>query len=368
MSNRLAGPACAVLLSAGIAAAQPFLESDLQSQRLDQVSRVDAYGNARPFYREFRDVGSYANEVQREALMGYQVRSRRDLRRGGVQPFALPGDPVRGLANPASRPLPFEQPSATLSPRRLRAMSLYGGFTDRSTAAPPGAGSAILRKHGLITANAFTAPVWRANLRPQTRGPARQGPAEPPLPFDIVTTADSDEPVTTLGQMLEARSQRSAESLRDSAWQNMRRGNFRRAARGFEIVHSLDSSDGLSKLGEVLAYLSSGARRTAQVTVQQLARRVDNPFLLGLDLADVYGERQRDQLRAMVQWARAVETESEHALAIRAIVLWYLGERDEARRAAKELAEDFPESLYAHWSQRMDDATQSLSSISRDSG
>ena len=123
----------------------------------------------------------------------------------------------------------------------------------------------------------------------------------------------------------------------------------------------LQPSDAQSRIGELFCHLSVGALQTAVTVWAQLGRRDPNPFLHDLDLTARYGDA-REAHRLRVQALLQVSPSSDDAVgrALFVPVLWYLGERDEAMVAARNLTRDFPDTPHAGWLAMMRDARAAL--------
>ncbi len=142
------------------------VEASAQVQNLrgqaGAVSRTDPYGNARSTYLERRRIGSFMNDVQREATRGYQGSGRRLNRRGGYADFVLGGDLFRPRR---SSPLRYPYPGAAVPAVIRRTYAQYGGFERREAGAPAGdIESAIMRRWNLLDATSLNAPVHRARV------------------------------------------------------------------------------------------------------------------------------------------------------------------------------------------------------------
>lgn len=315
------------------------------------ASRTDAYGNAEPGDRERRAVGWFQNEAQRSAYRGFQWAGRRANRRGGVIPFALAGDrlwraPVRGYGQYPSYPAgSFEAIPTSMR----RAFHRYGGFGQRPGERQADDIATVLeRRRALIQATSMNAPVRRAmwelgstgGLPPATLSDlqALPGPPEP-------SAAGS-----TLDQALRLGVSRSYARCRADGWTWFAEGHYRRAARAFEAVRLMEPADFESRIGELFCFLSLGAMRTSSSLLEQLARRDPNPFAHDLNVTERYGQTEgarQVRLRAQL-WAQgAGDAAGREALHL--LVLWYLGERDEAEACAARFARDFAGSIYADW-------------------
>ncbi len=330
------------------------LQAQVQQPEDDLVYRLDAYGNAQAVDLQWRPVGSFQNRVQREALQGYQTSTRRLGQRSGLEPFALPNDvwSVSRLAATGTSEAPAVRPS--LSAARKRAFQRYGGFTPRNdrTGGEPRS-DLFTRKHGLFAATALNAPVYRAMTRDDTLVDLRSAVVRTPfLVSDLQEPPGGDAP--TLDQHLDYSAGLEHQRVRGEAWTLFREGQYRQAIRAFESAVTLQPADFESRIGEIFAYLSVGARRTAIALFGELIRRDDDAVLHDLNLAQRFGNLA-DAQALQIQARLAVE-EAEQRPDVRALyvlVLWYLGQHDDAIRAAAPLAQQAPTKPYAAWDEMM---------------
>lgn len=327
------------------------------------TSTADVYGNARPLYRNYRAIGSFRSEGERQAFRGFQTLGRRVDRRGGYRPFALPGDvftrPRGRVPNRRASFLPAEMSSLA----RYEAFKRYGGFGPRSV--NPQARSlatALERRHALIAATSLNAPVHRAALTTNPAIGLRPAIGRAPLTATGATvSSDVAAPTITLEQRLRSSADLAHQRVRAEAWGWFREGEFRRAARGFETAASLEPGDAESRIGELFSQVSLGAMRTALAVLRELNRYDDDPFLHDLNLTDAYGDPvQAQRLRLGLPLRAMVHSANPDARALYVLVLWYLGEHEEATTGAAELVREFPAGAYADWPTKMRAARASL--------
>jgi hypothetical protein len=121
----------------------------------------------------------------------------------------------------------------------------------------------------------------------------------------------------------------------------------------------LEPADSESRVGEVFCHLSLGAMRTATAVLGELLRRDPNPFAYDLNVANRYGADARGaplEIQVRLQTEAAIGGRS--AGAFYPFVLWYLGQRDEAIRAAELFSRNEPDSIQADWPALMRAARQ----------
>ncbi len=326
------------------------------------TSTTDVYGNARPVYLDYRSVGSYRSERERLAFRGFQTRGRRVDRRGGYMPYALPGD---AFAKPRGRAA-NRRSSLLLAdmrwPQQRQAFKRYGGFGPRRVNPQNrGIASALERRHALIAATSLNAPVHRAGLRANAAVGFRPLSSPALLVSTGVVESEVDEPTSTLEQWLRSSADLAHQRVRTEAWEWFRAGEYRRAARGFETAASLEPSDAESRIGELFSQVSLGAMRTALVVLRELNRHDDDPFVHDLNLTDAYGDPAQARRLRLGRPVRSMgRSANPDARALYALVLWYLGERDEAIVGASTLAEELSSHTYADWPAKMRAAKASL--------
>jgi thioredoxin-like negative regulator of GroEL len=166
--------------------------------------------------------------------------------------------------------------------------------------------------------------------------------------------SEAAAPTSTLEHRLRSSADLAHQRVRAEAWEWFREGEFRRAARGFETAVSLEPADAESRIGELFSYVSVGAMRTALVVLRELKRHDDDPFLHDLNLTDAYGDpAQAQRLRLGLPLRAMVHSANPDARALYVLVLWYLGEHEEAIIGAAKLVREFPAGAYADWPTKM---------------
>jgi len=343
----------------------PLAAGQVAPSAYNPTSSVDLYGNAQPTFLDRRSVGIFQNAVQQSRLGLYQEIGRRRYQRGGYSPFALPGDPRRsvfddddsllttllGRAAASTLPSGARSPDDFWSPSRRKAFDAYGGFDRRLPIWEPGTLSAVLsRRQALMTATGLNAPVYRA-LRETTVSPTFVAGALPGPPQRVGEPPDQVAP--TLAQRLQSNVDQAYRDCANRAWRSFREGNYRMAIRLFQAASAMKPSDLESRLGELMVNLSLGAMRSALEVMESIMRRTQNPFDLLLDVTVRFRDRQealRVRLEAQLFSSASGQTNSR---ALYALVLWYLGESEEAIAIAEAVRRDAPNSRYAEWPDMM---------------
>lgn len=318
---------------------------------------TDSHPGADSWNAERRSVGIFQNDFQRQGLRGYQDTDRRpDFRNPELDALT-----TGGISLPRANTRSRYQNSALPVHQSLRlSFDRYGGFGERRPDGEPGdVRGAFARRYGLVEATSLNAPVRRALL--QSSFPSALPSALSTVPFvsrpspaaDVVDVGSPLDP-----QSLDLHLQQTAVSAhlaaRSDAWAWFLGGNFRRAARGFQSAITLNPADTESYVGEMFCHLSNGATRTALATLSELARREPNPFVLDLDMRDRYATTTLAR-QVGFQTQAFVQDNSDllAAGALHAFVLWFIGERAEAMRAASTIARDHPGTPFADWPAKM---------------
>lgn len=323
------------------------------------VSPADVYGNAQFGLPERRPLGLFQSETEQAERGTFLSQNRRTNRRGGAALFALPGE-LLGLST-LSLLSEAISPSALpeVSNRMRLAFRQYGGFRPRMTGSEPdGIATAFGRRHALVAATSFNAPLHRAMARNGSMMGLRSSLARVPF-VRRDSGAELPEPVTTLYQRLDRSTTRSHAATRNEAWLLFSEGRFRQAASAFESALTLDHEDFESRIGEIFCYASTGSIRTAAALMAALNERDDNPFLHDLNIIERYETPAiARQLRARAgAQVDSIEMADKAGLTATYIfILWYIDRRDDAIRGATTLARAVEGRLYADWPAKMKDA------------
>lgn len=338
----------------------PALFAQVPDLEESAISPVDAYGNVQPTLRDWRSLGGlYQNTTQRDILQNYRTFGRGPDDRRGYMPFTLPSDAWAVALRAASGTSAEPSVRSALSPAKQRAFERYGGFGRRRQNDKPSA--VLTRRYGLIAGSSLNAPVYRAISKGSGLVDVRSSLQR--TPFFDAKDAEVEAETPTLADLLDRGDAAAQKRAVGEAWALFREGKYRPATRAFESAITLEPLDFESRIGEVFGYLSVGSTRTALVLLGELVRRDINPFQHDLDIADRYGNvADVNQLRILGRrWADAADQTAE-ANSMYIFVLWYLGEREDALRAAESLAKRAPAKAYASWPEKMRAAGSSESS------
>lgn len=315
------------------------------------TTMLDRYGNARPFSPNRRAAGVFATDAQRNAFRGYQNAGRRVDRRGGLSLLSpsgllgrsLPAIPVQRGSNIGLMPgVPTSRRNAFIN---------YGGFGQRPHSADPTDVAGIFsRRYELLAATALTASVTRAALstsvglpmRARADRPMDDTQPQPPIPADAPTLAERlhDTTANTLSR------------IRDEAWTLFDQGAFRRAARSFELAGLSDEFGSEARIGEILCHVTTGSTHSAFAVLRQLIRRDDNLFLHSLDMPAHLGNSNMAQRIRVEALRRApVGPAYLNINTLRAFVLWYMHEQEEAIRLVGTI--DVVGTVFSEWPEKM---------------
>lgn len=345
------GRFCALAVVVSFGAALPAV-----AQTEDETGRIvyptDAYGNVQAVETKWRSVGSFRNPVEREALTGYQTSTRRFGQRSGSEPFALPNDVWSVARMSAAGTQDRPSVKSALSEAKRRAFEKYGGFARRRQTDEEGKPDDVLsRKAGLLSAYSLNAPVYRALTRPKGMVDLKSSVGR--TPFLGGDLPDGAEP-PTLEQQLERTSEVEYQRVRQEAWALFHDGDYRRAIRTFETAITLSPDDLEARIGELFAYLTLGARRTAAALFTELLSRDENPFRHDLRMRERFGSvADPNTLQLQAGLMSRDEVQNVDVNALFTFTLWYLGQTDDAVRAAEALARKAPNRPYALWPMKM---------------
>lgn len=325
------------------------------------ISPFDFYGNARATNPNRRNINLFQNNTQRNTLQGYQYRGRRQNRRGGVNPFALPGDRVLQATTPllSRQRNPGTTRIVNQYPASLQQIyNQYGGFGPRRGEPAIGdALNALTRRQDLILATSLNAPVRRALWQRGTSLSLRTTVEQ--TPFNDVSDQD-DKDMITLDQRLLGQVNYSHQHLRQQAWGWFHDGEYRRSMHAFETAIILESGDLESYIGTLFSHLSLGATQSAFLLLHQLHIRDMNPFQDNLSMTNRFGhEASMRQIQLMVQAWTENNRDNPDFYAMQALVSWYLDDRNGAIVALQNTKNNYTRSPYQDWLTKMQTAISS---------
>lgn len=317
-------------------------------------SRLDAYGNASDAAPLYRPLDIYQNPVQSKALQLHNL-GLRPQRRGGLMPFALPGDHIRQPQELITQtPLvPYLDEARKHQADRIRAVRSYGGFGERSKAAYQSEiQRAFARRFDLIQATANTAPVFRANLRHASV--AGMLATIDTTPFDERGTDVNPDTALLLPQALETSVVASHRTTMGEAWDLFKNGDYRGAMRTFDSAEILQPDDTTARIGAIFSLIGVGSYNAAITELRLLDQDDPNLFLNPIDVAAKLDDRQRvAAMRVQTRVASDAPRERPELAGLHAFVLWYFGEHQEALSIAQAIAEESPNAAYAQWAHKM---------------
>lgn len=323
------------------------------------TSAIDAYGNPSPIDESRRAIGIYQSEQQKHILTSYLDQGRRVNRRGGPQPFAFPSDARKRMSDRLGLVSFLQSAQRGARSYQRNSFDQYGGFGRRHVPGEPGSGTTALRRRSaLISATGINAPVLRAHRNSISglgaggadRGVASGGVRRPTPAGEVV--ADGEAP--PLGDYLSSWSLTAGQRARAHAWGLFRDGKYRPAARAFAQARSVDRDDYESRIGEWWCHVSVGALRTASVLVREWVGRDENPFRHPLNMREAFGSGSRAfDIRIEMRLLSSRSGTTDDLKATYALVLWYLGDVEEARVVTQGLARETSVRMYMDWPEKM---------------
>lgn len=332
------------------------------------VAPVDLYGNAQALHPERRSLDIFQNEIQRRALTGYETFSQTSQRGYGT-PFALPSDRFMQAMEGRLRPN-FALPSSWRerpSPFGLRerekkaAYSSYGGFGDRRRAYNPEDPEGLFaRKRSLIAATSSAAPIERTKLSAGRLGSIRYPTIRTPTPTEVLpgdgTTTSPVPPAgaAALSRFLTIETKVLHDRANAEGWAQFEAGDYRAAIRTFESAAMLDENDAEARIATIFGYFALGSYQTAYFSLETVQRRDPNPFRHNVKMATRFKEGTRgQQVRLAAAGMAEASGLSPEMKALATYVLWYLGEKDDALRAARSLVGSARSGMLSRWPELM---------------
>ncbi len=323
------------------------------------LGMTDVYGNAQFDLPDRRPLGIYSSEAEWGSLGALSTFNRHTDQRGGLIAFALPGEllglsTMRSLADSAS---PFML--ADVSPHQRRALLEYGGFGDRMSGTGDALADAFARRFRLIDASSNYSPVYRALMQNRTLSGVR--PVASVSPSGSVESLtpnlpDSIEHSTSLYELLKSDVDTNHERSRTRAWELFEEKEFQQAARTFKSVLVLDRDDMEARIGEFFCYVVIGSTATAAVLIERISGLEANPFLVDVGVRDRFRDEgwvQQLMIDSRLRLGSDEASSNPHLTAAYTFILWHLGDRESALRAAESLTGNPLSAVYAGWPAKM---------------
>lgn len=315
---------------------------------------TDVYGNARLQRR-----GRYPEGL----VQGLSVTPRHWMTPAAARGFgplgAMHGGPQsnslleRYVSGSRTNQVRRSQAPRPMSPYNPQVYSTYGGFGDRRRSPIPGdVMQAMARRQMLIGASTGNAPIYRANLTRASVAGVRS--AVDQTPFAPGASSTAPEMGETLSETLERSLSTTRDALREEAWDAFAEGDYRRAVRALETVVRFEPDNYEARFGELFAHAALGSERTVAVLSRGMARTDPNIFAHEFDPASRFGDRKDLTNIRVLARTRAEASEADADLtASAALLLWYLGDREEALSAAVRVARLPDGETYREWPARM---------------
>jgi hypothetical protein len=209
----------------------------------------------------------------------------------------------------------------------------------------------LYRRFGLIRATAYTTPVHRALLRSQKNSAILPIWEEPPAQD---SAAVEERAADTLEQRLALSNADLPRRARDEAWERFALGDFRLSAKAFSSAAALDRNDLEAHVGAMVCHVALGTLRGAAALLDGCPVRDRRLFELDLDLRERFGKDDlMKDLRTRCKYHAQTEGGDDRTAALHLLLLWYLGERDEAVFIASTIPKRYPGSRYSQWAEQM---------------
>ncbi|MCH7720498.1 MAG: hypothetical protein IH988_05840 [Planctomycetes bacterium] len=202
--------------------------------------------------------------------------------------------------------------------------------------------SILLAPDLLVRSSAHTMPVWRGLLLTGGMGiPTRRDSSSAPegLNFDSLAIAKTAGPAILQSTV---QAQRLASTHRNSiqeGWDWLGQESYHRGKAAFVSAEASDRSDPSSRTGQTVIHLLLGNSATAGRMLHNTLRHDGvSAFTVDVDLTEALGEGERWRELAVSTESHLLGTPDDpEAIAIRAYVLWYGGDRQEAMRVVRRI-------------------------------
>lgn len=290
----------------------------------------------------------------RSALGGLGVSASRSG--GSRSSFARPFDRGASLLTPPMGRQQVVSPTERLLQRASHSSSFNVSYDLRQARLERVGASRLdailLAPDLLVRSSALTMPVWRSLLLTGAMGiPARRDsfPAPEGLDFDSPATAETAGPAILQSTV---QAQRLASTHRHSiqeGWDWLRQESYHQGKAAFVSAEASDRSDPSSRTGQTVIHLLLGNTATAGRMLHKALRHdKKSAFTVDLDLTQALGESERWRELDVVTESHLLGTPDDpEAIAIRAYVLWYGGDRKEAMRVVRRIRVADPTSEFA---------------------
>ena len=334
-----------------------------QGYGLYGISGVDAYGNASNDWRDRRTLGIPNFGAYEGGLRNYGMLEQQSTRRPIYHDVRSAELARTGLGTAESVTNVAWEQQWLLS----NVYGTYGGFRQRRPM-DSNLQDILSRRDSLLRATALNAPISRELLLsgvatapgavlPNPEIEAATLEAMPPEP---VPDADAGPP---LSEQLSHRLDAAYESTLAEAWGEFSDGRYRIAARLFSGAAQLRRDDNGPRIGETFSLLATQQAAAAAASIRQIINERVTLFAADLNVSDRFSspdearrvrlmaERSYTALREAAQKNPSDELRAREADAgaVQVFVLWYLGDRAQARASADALQRNFPDTVYATW-------------------
>ncbi|MCH7701092.1 MAG: hypothetical protein IID37_05345 [Planctomycetes bacterium] len=216
----------------------------------------------------------------------------------------------------------------------------------------------VLASDLLVRSSAYTVPVARSLRLTGEMGTAYSSRAPEGLGFESLSTAETAGPAILQSTV---QAERLASTHRNSireGWDWLRQESLHQAKAAFASAEASDRHDPASRTGQTVIHLLLGNRMTAGRMLQNTLRHDGvSAFTVDVDLTEALGEGQRWRDLDVVTEAHLIGAPDDpEKIAIRAYVLWYGGDRQEAMRVVRRIQGADPMSEFASMEPLMQEA------------
>ena len=257
--------------------------------------------------------------------------------------FARPFERASFLLTPPIGPRQVESTTERLL-KRASYSSSFGLSSDLRQAKLQSAGASrldalVLASDLLVRSTAYTVPVVRSLQLTGQMGTPYSSRAPEGLSFEFPDTAETAGPAILQSTIQAERLASTHRNRIAEGWDWLRQQSLHQAKAAFASAEASDRHDPASRTGQTVIHLLLGNRRTAGRMLEKTLRhdRV-SAFTVDVDLTEALGEGQRWRDLDVVTEAHLIGAPDDpEKIAIRAYVLWYGGDRQEAMRVVRRI-------------------------------
>lgn len=267
--------------------------------------------------------------------------------------FARPFERSSFLLTPPLGPTQVETTTERLL-RRASASSSFSLSSDLRQMKLQMAGASrldaiVLASDLLVRSSAYTVPVTRGLQLAGGFGTAFSSRPPERSSFSFLSTEETAGPPILQSTVQAERLASTHRNSLQQGWDWLREENLDKAKAAFTSAEASDRRDPAPRTGQTVIHLLLGNRATAGRMLHK-ALRYDGveAFTVDVDLTDALGEGERWRELELVTDSRLIGApDNPEEIAIRAYVLWYGGERQEAMRVVGRIQTADPTSEFS---------------------